>query len=190
MALRADGVGGLQQKLRLVGAIKIGNSAMVCQRGLGTAVDDREARGAIPTGRRMSLEEFVRSLESPGVGVSAGCLGELQASAQLVLKSKFVSHFTSRDRLSRRYARELPIVHLWGAIFLHSSWLNEGSDCLSVQALFGFHGVLSLRMALRMVSSFRAVATMATILGLPACTRRSRNCLRVGLKRAATMAAM
>jgi hypothetical protein len=32
-------------------------------------VDDREARGAIPTGRRMSLEEFVRSLESPGVGV-------------------------------------------------------------------------------------------------------------------------
>lgn len=109
-----------------VGGIKIGNSVRVYQRGLGAAEDDREARGAIPTGRMMSPEEFVRSLESPGVGVSAGCLGELQASAQLVLKSKFVSHFTSRDRLSRRYARELPIVHLWGAIFLHSSWLNEG----------------------------------------------------------------
>src|SRR3954453_10739770 len=43
-------------------------------------------------------------------------------------------------------------------------------------------------MALRMVRSFRAVATRATSLAFPALTRRSRKALRSGLWRAATMA--
>src|SRR3954470_10249960 len=44
-------------------------------------------------------------------------------------------------------------------------------------------------MALRIVRSFRAVATRATSLGFPALTRRSRKALRSGLwERAATMA--
>src|ERR1700730_13092637 len=58
---------------------------------------------------------------------------------------------------------------------------NGESDCLAGQAVFGCHGVLSRRIALRMVSSFRATATMATSLFLPAATSRSRNSLRVGL---------
>ena len=44
------------------------------------------------------------------------------------------------------------------------------SDCLVCQA--GCHWILSLRMALRMVRSFRATAMTATILGLPASRRR------------------
>ena len=43
------------------------------------------------------------------------------------------------------------------------------SDCLCCQVFC--HGLWSLMMALSMVSSFRMVATMATIFGLPAATR-------------------
>src|SRR5581483_632152 len=64
------------------------------------------------------------------------------------------------------------------------------SDCLSGQAFLSCHGDLSRKIALRMVSSFRATAMMATSLGLPAATSLSRNSLSVGLKRAATMAPM
>src|SRR5277367_3585961 len=62
------------------------------------------------------------------------------------------------------------------------------SDCLDCQAIC--HGRWSLRMALRMVRSFRATAMRATILGLPAATRRSKKALRMGLWRLATMAPM
>src|SRR5262245_3774216 len=44
------------------------------------------------------------------------------------------------------------------------------SDCLGCQAVC--HGRLSLMMALRIVSSFRATAMSATIFGLPEATRR------------------
>lgn len=73
----------------------------------------------------MSPEEFMKAVEAPaleGRVVSK----DLQSAAEVVLASKFISYFTSRDRLSRRYSRELPIFHLWGTVFLHSSWLNDG----------------------------------------------------------------
>src|SRR6058998_1379543 len=53
------------------------------------------------------------------------------------------------------------------------------SDCLGCQAVC--HGFWSRMMALRMVSSLRAVATMATIFGLPRATSLSRKALRTGL---------
>src|SRR5215475_3796532 len=53
-----------------------------------------------------------------------------------------------------------------------------------------FQGVPSRTIALRIVSSLRATATMATILGLPAATRRSKKALSTGLYRRATMAPM
>lgn len=74
----------------------------------------------------MSPEEFMKAVEAPaleGRVVSR----DLQSAAEVVLASKFISYFTSRDRLSRRYSRELPIFHLWGTVFLHSSWLNDVS---------------------------------------------------------------
>ena len=73
----------------------------------------------------MTPKEFIKALDAPGVGIGA-ISGDLQRAAEVVLTSKFISYFTSRDRLSRRYARELPIFLLWGTIFLHSSWLNGG----------------------------------------------------------------
>src|SRR5262245_11438343 len=48
--------------------------------------------------------------------------------------------------------------------------LQGESDCLGCQAVC--HGRLSLMMALRIVSSFRATAMSATIFGLPEATRR------------------
>lgn len=74
----------------------------------------------------MRLENFKKKLDLPADTVTDISSHELQAAAQVVLRSRFISYFTSRDRLSRRYARALPIVHLWGTIFLHSNWLNEG----------------------------------------------------------------
>ena len=62
------------------------------------------------------------------------------------------------------------------------------SDCLVCQAVC--HGRLSLRMALRMVRSFRATAMRATIFGLPAATRRSKKAFKMGLCRLATIAPM
>src|SRR5690606_15658245 len=62
------------------------------------------------------------------------------------------------------------------------------SGCLGSQAVA--HGFCSLMTALRMVRSFLATATRATILGFPAARRRSRKSLSRGLWRAATMAAM
>jgi poly(hydroxyalkanoate) depolymerase family esterase len=55
----------------------------------------------------------------------------------------------------------------------------RGSDCVCGQAVC--HGLLSRMMALRMVRSFRATATRATILGFPAWTKRSRKALSSGL---------
>jgi DNA-binding MarR family transcriptional regulator len=75
----------------------------------------------------MRPEDFKKKLEFPAGKVADVSSHELRSAAQVVLRSRFISHFTSHDRLSRRYARELPIFHLWGTIFLHSSWLNEGS---------------------------------------------------------------
>ena len=49
------------------------------------------------------------------------------------------------------------------------------SDCLCSQAMFGCHGRLSRKIALRMVRSFRATAMRATSLGLPAATSLSRK---------------
>lgn len=74
----------------------------------------------------MSPEEFMQAVQASNAGVAVVPPGDIQAYARMVLTSKFVSYFTSRDRLSRRYSRELPIFQLWGAIFLHSSWLNGG----------------------------------------------------------------
>src|ERR1043166_7664178 len=55
------------------------------------------------------------------------------------------------------------------------------SDCLFSQAVFGCHGVLSRRIALRIVSSFLATAMIAASFGLPAATSLSRNSLSSGL---------
>ncbi len=53
------------------------------------------------------------------------------------------------------------------------------SDCLAGQAVC--HGIPSLRMALRIVISFRAVAIRATSLGLPAAMSRSRKVFSAAL---------
>src|SRR5690606_26691703 len=55
---------------------------------------------------------------------------------------------------------------------------GEG-DCLCSQAFC--HGLPSRMIALRMVRSFRIVATMARIFGFPAATSLSRKALRTGL---------
>ena len=62
------------------------------------------------------------------------------------------------------------------------------SDCVGGQAVC--HGFWSRRRALRMVSSLRATATRATILGFPAATRRSKKAFRTGLSRLAARAPM
>src|SRR5262249_6529811 len=53
-----------------------------------------------------------------------------------------------------------------------------------------FQGMPSRTIALRMVSSLRATAMMATFLGLPAAIRRSKKALSTGLYCRATMAPM
>jgi len=100
----------------------------------------------------MRPEDFKAKLEFPAGTVAAVSSHELQGAAQVVLRSRFISYFTSRDRMSRRYARELPIFHLWGTIFLHSSWLNEG-------VVFPVHfGVLSELTGLTLPTVSRAVS--------------------------------
>ena len=62
------------------------------------------------------------------------------------------------------------------------------SDCLVYQV--NCHGRRSLRIALRMVRSFRATAMSATIFGFPAVTRRSKKAFKAGLCFLATIAPM
>ena len=64
------------------------------------------------------------------------------------------------------------------------------ADWLWRQAVFGCHGALSLRIALRIVSSLRATAMIATILGFPAATSLSRKSFSTGLYRVAAIAPM
>lgn len=54
------------------------------------------------------------------------------------------------------------------------------SDFLAGQAFCSRHGCLSRMTALRIVTSFRAVAMMATSFGFPAAPCLSRKALRVG----------
>src|SRR5689334_13618652 len=77
----------------------------------------------------------------------------------------------------------LPLATLRGPLRGHLS------DCVESQAILGAHGVLSLRMALRMVRSFLATAMRTVFFDLPALSRRRLKALRSGLWRTATMAA-
>jgi len=125
--------------------------------------------------------------------------------ADLVRNSKTsVKGWFQRGRHLPRFEPHLPKIHTLGAntsnqapfTCSHSfrstqfgiTWtlpetpqLRLLSDCVGRQAFWASHGCLFRMMALRMVRSFRATATRATIFGLPAASRRSRKALRAGL---------
>src|SRR3954471_16572910 len=73
------------------------------------------------------------------------------------------------------------------AAILRGSLRSLLSDCVGRQTFC--HFLLSLRIALRTVRSFRATAMRATILGFPVARRRWWKARRAGLQRIAVIAA-
>lgn len=119
-----------------------------------------------------------------------GALDVKLTSAHLAaLAEAFPPRGCFRQPLSGRAARAHGQREARHGVILPRPACGE-SDCLVGQAFFSCHGVLSRKMALRMVRSLRATAMIATSLGFPAARSLSRNRLSSGLKRAATIAPM